>query len=62
MSSHLLQGRPTEQESFLTNVGEMHRRLCLVAYPFDVEDHAFTPLRVQDVVADPQTERLCAAR
>src|SRR5689334_6470390 len=60
--ARLVQRRPCEEQALLTHVAEAHHRLRLVALADEVEDHTFTELLVQDVVADAQPELLGAAR
>src|SRR5689334_15137998 len=58
--SEFLQRSPAEEQPLLTDVGEPHRRLRLLALSLDVDDHALTPFGVTHVIADPQPEHLGA--
>src|SRR6185436_10714783 len=60
--SDALQWGPAEQQALLADLGEAHHGLGLLTLPDDVDDHALAPLAVADVVADPEAQRLRAAR
>jgi drug/metabolite transporter (DMT)-like permease len=56
IASGPLQGGPGQQEALFAHGGEADHGLGLVALSLDVEDHAFAPLAVADVVADLEAQ------